>query len=238
MCGRYTIGDVRRLSERFDTSNKIEDIKPSYNVAPSQTNPVIDRKSPNQVEMMKWGLIPSWAKDPKIGYKMINARAESVKDKPSFRKPFRDQRCLVPASGFYEWLKTEKEKIPHYIHLKGKELFAFAGLYEIWKDENGNEVKSYTVITTEPNEVMKKIHNRMPVILKEEDEDKWLRNDTDETVLVELLKPYPDEDMEAYPVSRDVNNPRNNSEDLINKDNTNYDIKFEKAWKKIEKVTK
>lgn len=164
---------------------------------------------------MRWGLIPFWAKDPKIGYKMINARAETVNEKPSFKHSLKNKRCIVPASGFYEWLKSEKQKIPFYIKPKDQEYFSFAGLYDVWKDAEGKEIKSYTIITTTPNIKMAKIHDRMPVILKVADEDKWLDQNTDIDELLKLLKPYPDSEMEIYSVSDLVNSPRNDNKDLI-----------------------
>ncbi|MHB8648359.1 MAG: SOS response-associated peptidase [Thermomicrobiales bacterium] len=212
MCGRYAIvlvGDGT-LQRRFSLEELLDDPAPRYNVAPTQTLPVIVRNSPNRVEMMRWGLIPSWAKDPSIGSKMINARAETVAEKPAFRRPLRGQRCLVPASGFFEWKREGDGKIPHFIHLPDEPLFAFAGLYDIWRDPDGQVVKSYTILTTGPNDLMAGIHNRMPVILRREDEDEWLDPDnTEPEQLLPLLRPYPSHAMEAYPVSRIVNSPMN-----------------------------
>ena len=135
MCGRYTIGVTKKeIIDRFDIQNDFADLKPSYNVAPGTKEPVVYQENVNKVEYMRWGLIPFWAQDPRIGYKMINARAETVADKPSFRKAFKTQRCIVPATGFYEWKIDGKDKIPYFIHLKNKKLFGFAGLYDKWKD--------------------------------------------------------------------------------------------------------
>jgi putative SOS response-associated peptidase YedK len=216
MCGRYTLEPVDQILERFDITGAELELEPNYNVAPTQHMPVVVRNSPNRLEFMQWGLIPFWAKDSKIGYKMINARAESVTDKPSFRKAFVSQRCLVPASGFYEWKKTEQGKVPHFIHLKDEKLFAFAGLYDVWRDEDGREIQTYTIITTEPNELMEDIHDRMPVILRREGEETWIDPEIKDKVRLEsLLVPYPAEEMEAYPVSLMVNNPRNNNDSLV-----------------------
>lgn len=218
MCGRYAIvlaGDGT-LQRRFSLGELGDDPAPRFNVAPTQTLPVITRNSPNRVEMMRWGLIPSWAKDASIGSKMINARAETVAEKPAFRRALRSQRCLVPATGFYEWKRDGDSKAPHFIHLPGEPLFAFAGLYDVWRDPDGQVMKTYTILTTAPNALMTEIHNRMPVILRREGEDDWLdpANSEPETLLP-LLRPYPAEQMAAYPVSRLVNSPANDAPDLL-----------------------
>lgn len=188
-----------------------------YNVAPGYMMPVISKKSPNRAVLMKWGLIPFWAKDPRIGYQMINARAETLKDKPAFRKPLSQFRCLVPANGFYEWKKTQDGKQPFYIRLKSEEMFAFAGLYDQWVDAEGKEIETYTIITTTPNSVVEPIHNRMPAILKKENEEIWLNHqETDINKILALLTPNnTTEEFEAYPVSKAVNKPENDSKDLI-----------------------
>ncbi len=218
MCGRYAIvlaGDGT-LQRRFSLEELRDDPQLRFNVAPTQTLPVITRNSPNRVEMMRWGLIPSWAKDAAIGSKMINARAETVAEKPAFRRPLRSQRCLVPATGFYEWQRDGDRKTPHFIHLPGEPLFAFAGLYDAWRDPDGQTVKTYTILTTEPNDLMASIHNRMPVILRREDEDEWLDpNNTKPEHLLPLLRPYPAGAMAAYPVSRSVNSVRNDAPGLL-----------------------
>lgn len=165
---------------------------------------------------MKWGLVPSWAKDPKIGFGLINARAETLIEKASFRKPLTSRRCLVPSSGFYEWKKTDEGKIPYYIHLKNTPMFAFAGLYDIWIDSEGKEIKSYTIITTTPNSVVADIHDRMPVVMDKRDEDMWIdKEEKDIEKLLSLLTPYKGDDMEAYPVSKAVNKASNDNPDLI-----------------------
>jgi putative SOS response-associated peptidase YedK len=218
MCGRYAIvlaGDGT-LQRRFSLEELPDDPQPRFNAAPTQTLPVVTRNSPNRVEMMRWGLIPSWAKDPSIGSRMINARAETVAEKPAFRKPLRSQRCLVPASGFFEWKREGGGKTPHFIHLPGEPLFAFAGLYDVWRDPDGQVVKSYTILTTEPNDLMADIHNRMPVILRREDEGEWLSpEDTEPEHLLPLLRPYPASEMATYPVSRMVNSPSNDTPDIL-----------------------
>ena len=216
MCGRYTLTHPDKLKQRFGTNNQLE-ISPNFNAAPGQTMPVIvaDGKE-NTIQTMKWGLVPSWAKDPKIGFRMINARSEGIETKPSFRHAFKKQRCLVPADGFYEWEKAETGKIPQYIRLRQGSLFAFAGLWEYWQQPDGSPLHTYTIITTEPNVTVKPIHDRMPVILNPDREDDWLNPDNqDPEFLRTLLKPYPANQMESYPVSTDVNTVANNDGRLI-----------------------
>ncbi|MDQ5826786.1 MAG: SOS response-associated peptidase [Chloroflexota bacterium] len=216
MCGRYTLRTpVDTLAERFEIDDTPSSIAASYNVAPTQgVATVLVEGGKRKLEMLHWGLIPSWADDPSIGNKMINARAETVAEKPSFRKAFRNHRCLVLADGFYEWQKTANGKQPYYIRMEDDSPFAFAGLWERWK--NGSEVRSATIITTDANDIVAPIHNRMPVILHPEDYGLWLDPDFDEKEpLTTLLKPYPAEAMEAYPVSRRVNSPSNNEPSCI-----------------------
>ena len=211
---------MRDLANRYDAySDNDFNLEPNYNVSPSFVMPVITKNSPKKIQFMKWGLIPSWAKDPSIGNKLINARAESILEKPSFKNSFKNKRCLVPATGFYEWKKDENTKIPYYFKPKDDSIFSFAGLYDVWVDAEGKEILSYTIITTEPNELMRPIHNRMPVILRIEDEDKWLYLNSKYSELIDLLKPSESETLEKYQVSSEVNNPRNNSEILIKKYN-------------------
>ena len=218
MCGRYeaAITNLEDLKARFEVQNQLEEDFPLYNVAPGMRMPVITRNSPNSVRMMRWGLIPFWAKDPKIGYKMINARCEGIDKKPSFRKPLASQRCLVPATGFYEWKKDigDKNKQPYYIHLRGGGIFAFAGLYDIWIDAEGYPLETFTIITTQPNKLMADIHNRMPVILSKGDEEKWLDPTTSVQEAMELLDSYPAKEMEAWQVSKKVNKATNSTSPL------------------------
>ncbi len=214
MCGRYSIftpTDILKI--RFNVQ-RAEALKPTYNAAPTQNLPVILNSDPETIQTCRWGLIPSWAKDQKIGNKMINARAETLLQKPSFRTPFKKQRCLVLADGFYEWKETLSGKIPHRISMRDNEPFAFAGIWEVWKTPDGEDVNSFSIITTEPNELMKPLHNRMPVILRKENEGKWLQ-EIDTSEAQKRLEPYPFEDLEAYPISTLVNSPRNNSKDII-----------------------
>ncbi len=214
MCGRYTF-EAEGFYDRFAITNRL-DLKDSYNIAPGSMMPIITKNGVVKAELMRWGLIPFWAKDPKIGYKMINARAESVYEKPAYRRSFQQKRCLVPASGFYEWQQTAKGKTPYYIHLKNNGLFSFAGLYDVWHDAEGKELKTFTIITTTPNKLVEPIHDRMPVMLKERDEQTWIDPAIhDTTRLTAFLSPFPDTNMEAYPVSPMVNSPENNSRLLL-----------------------
>lgn len=217
MCGRYVLTETEAIFDRFDVDDREIELKPRYNIAPGQINPVITRNSPNKIVLMKWGLVPVWAKDEGIGYKMINARAETVADKPAFKRLLKSKRCIVPASGFYEWQKSGKDKIPYYIHRKDNKLFGFAGLYDEWQSPNGELLLTYTIITTSPNELMEQIHDRMPVILEKENESEWLHPDSDINYLQTLLDAYEVNEMEAYIVSKDVNTPRNDDPDLIKK---------------------
>jgi putative SOS response-associated peptidase YedK len=215
MCGRYTFVPTENVAGRFNVDDQQLPLLPRYNVAPTQPMPVVVRNSPNRLVEMQWGLIPSWSKEPQVKFSTINARAETLTTSPVFRGPFKSRRCLVPASGFYEWRKTSDGKQPFYIRLHDGELFAFAGLYDVWHDAEGNELYSYTIITTKPNDVVATIHNRMPVILQRDDEDAWLSKDADPAQLRQLLAPYPADAMEAYMVSRAVNNPANESAGLM-----------------------
>ena len=179
--------------------------------APTQDAPVVvQHKDVRVLKMMRWGLIPSWAKEESVGNRMINARAETIAEKPSFRNSFKRRRCLVLADGFYEWRKLTGggKKIPMRIVLRSKEPFAFAGLWDIWVNPEGEEIESFTIITTEANQLLQDIHNRMPVILREEQEETWLSPEVDAQELLSILKPFPGE-MEAYSVSTLVNSPSN-----------------------------
>lgn len=214
MCGRWATPYTRENIQRhYRVSAPL--FRPSYNIAPGTVETVIVKNGGWKAEQMKWGLVPFWAKDPKIGYKMINARAESIADKPSFRKAFATQRCLIPAGGFYEWRHDGSRKIPYYIRLKNTKIFSLAGLFDTWKDPQGELLKTFTIVTTGANAVMKPIHDRMPVVLPEEYERVWLEEGDTEKLLA-LLRPYPHEDnMDAYPVTSKMNDPSYNEEDDI-----------------------
>lgn len=201
MCGRYEILDGRRIFLRFQVANITPDMLSNLDVRPTQQVPAL--LTDHQLHLMKWGLVPSWAKDPSVGVKMINARAEGIAEKPSFKRPLRTQRCLLPASAFFEWHSeagSKTAKVKYRIARKDGDMFALAGLYDVWKSPNGAELTTCTIITCQPNAVMAPIHNRMPVILKPEDEDAWLDPDmTEVEEITSYLQPCPDELLEALP---------------------------------------
>lgn len=211
MCGRFTFIDIEDIRERFKTEPI--NLKPNYNVAPTQNIPVILN---HQLSMFRWGLIPFWAKDPSIGNKIINARAETVDEKPSFKHSLQRKRCLILADGFYEWKKEGSSKRPYRVTLKDRELFGFAGLWDTWKSSAGDIVNSCTIITTRPNELMEGIYDRMPVILSRNAEHVWLdQSIVDSGFLKSLLVPYPAELMVAYEVSAFVNSVKNNGPECL-----------------------
>lgn len=212
MCGRYSLkADISQLAMRFEFAADDVVHEPAYNIAPTQQVLTVTNDEERRAEYMRWGLIPFWAKDMKIGYRMINARGETVAEKPSFRTALRKRRCLILADGFYEWQKLGgKQKRPMRITLKSDEPFAFAGLWETWKDPEGELIKSCTIITTSANEFLSPIHERMPVILPQEQESFWLDNEVDDPVaLSSVIAAYPDDRMDAFEVSTLVNNTRN-----------------------------
>lgn len=219
MCGRFTLtADPEKIREAFPYVEVPEEIQPRYNVAPTQPVAVIPNNGENKLDFFVWGLIPSWAKDPEIGNRLINARAETLAEKPAFRAAFRRRRCLVLADGFYEWRQEpgSRSKTPMYIRMKDGRPFAFAGLWEGWHSPDGSEILSCTIITTNPNALMQDIHNRMPVILPEAAHRLWLEpGDQDPARLQALLQPYPESEMLAFAVSRAVNSPANESPECI-----------------------
>lgn len=216
MCGRLVcFSPAEKLAEEFKAENTIDELKPSYNVAPTQNVVLVKENGTRVLTHCKWGFVPSWAKDDRIGHKMINARAESVAEKPAFRSAFRNQRCLVAADGFYEWRKG-KVKTPVYIRLKSGKPFGFAGLYSLWRSPEGDEMCTCAIITTEANEALSSLHDRMPAILSREHYDVWLDpNKFDKAKLFSLLVPYDPSEMEWYTVSKKVNTPSYNSPDNI-----------------------
>ena len=216
MCGRYTLTiDIKTIAEKFGVPASLE-TSPRYNVAPTQEVVTIMRNGTSHLALLRWGLIPSWAKDESIGSRMINARAESLAEKASFKGLLRSKRCLVIADGFYEWRQENGFKTPMYITLKNGEPFAFAGLWDQWKSPDGQQVRSCTIITTEPNDVLAPIHNRMPAILLPGAYEDWLNPDMrDEQALSHWLAPYPAEEMTARAVSRQVNDPKREGPELI-----------------------
>lgn len=216
MCGRYTLTtNSQKIAESFGVAPTLS-TQPRYNIAPTQQVVALVRDNTTHLSMLRWGLIPAWAKDESIGARMINARAETLAEKPSFKGLLRRRRCLVLADGFYEWRIEGKEKTPMYITLQNNQLFAFAALWDSWKNPVGEPIQSCTIITTEPNELMASIHNRMPVILRPGAYEDWLNPQLhDEQVLAHWLKPYPTELMKARPVSKLVNNPRNDLAEIL-----------------------
>ena len=218
MCGRYSLkADIAQLAMRFEFAADEAIHEPAYNIAPTQQVLTVTNDGERRASYMRWGLIPFWAKDAKIGYRMINARGETVAEKPSFRTALRKRRCLILADGFYEWQKLGgKQKRPMRIVLKSGEPFAFAGLWETWKDPEGEMVKSCTIITTAANDFLRPIHDRMPVILPQESESFWLDKDVEDPLaLTSVIAPYPDDEMDAFEVSTLVNNTRNKGSEVI-----------------------
>ena len=216
MCGRYTVvADANKLKDRFNADVTDNYVK-RYNAAPSQLLPVITSVNPAGFSFFYWGLVPDWSKNKSISGKLINARADTIAEKVSFRTALHSRRCLVPADGFYEWKKmTKKSKIPYRFILNEQKPFAFAGLWEEYENEEQEMVHTFTIITTEANEVVKPVHDRMPVILTPETEKLWMNNDTSEQELLEILTPYPAGEMGHYAVTSKVNNPANDDPDLI-----------------------
>lgn len=219
MCGRYTIiVTMEELMLRYLTelpTNRYH--TPRYNVAPMQNIPAIIHDGEiNRLGELRWGLVPSWASDDRIGSKMINARAETLLEKPSFKSLIRRKRAIIPADGFYEWKQNGGAKQPMRITLRDGAVFSMAALYDTWISSDGRKISTGTIITTTPNSLMTDIHNRMPVILRPEDEASWLnRGNNDIDHLMSLLQPYPADEMSAYPVSTLVSNVKNDTEQCI-----------------------
>lgn len=218
MCGRFTLHIPPELLAEIFGLIEIPIFPARYNIAPSQKVAVIRQNGDgqNRLDFLRWGLIPSWAEDISIGYKLINARSETVHEKHSFRHAIRYRRGLVPSSGFYEWKQEGKAKKPLYVQMKDGSPMVFAGLWESWKSPEGEAIESCTILTTTSNKLIESLHDRMPVILHPQEYDIWLdREMTDPEKLNPLYKPYPSERMEMYPVSDLVNSPRNDNSDLI-----------------------
>lgn len=225
MCGRYTIiHNVEAIAERFGVSVPPYAIRSSYNVAPTDAVPIIiSDGGRKELLLAQWGLVPFWAKDREIGNRLINARAETLAEKASFKYALSRRRCLIPSDGFYEWQSVDGIKQPYYIRLKSGELFAFAGLWETWESPDGSPLISCAIITVEPNALVAPIHTRMPAILKPDDEPVWLfgspssssRRGALEMDMLRLLRPYPPDAMAAYPVARQVGNPANDTPTCI-----------------------
>ena len=219
MCGRFTLTvDPAELADTFSSYEFPTQFAPRYNIAPTQPVLAIPNDAKNKADFFLWGLIPSWAKDPSIGNKLINARGETLAEKPSFRGGFKYKRCLILADGFYEWkaAASSKTKTPYYIHMKDHRPFALAGLWDIWNSPEGDSLRTCTIITTEPNELMSALHNRMPVILDPNDYNLWLdpAPQTPEK-LIHLIKSFPADAMSARPVSTLVNKPGNDRPECV-----------------------
>lgn len=216
MCGRYSLICTDDLGNRFRVYEPTIARRSRFNVAPSQTMPVVVQREEAELVPMEWGLVPHWVRDPAAAHRPINARAETLTERPMFRGLLRQNRCLVPASGFYEWRRDGTRKQPYYLRLRSADLFAFAGLYDVWHDSDGSALATYTIITTAPNEIVAPLHDRMPAILAREDEERWVEGGPlGPGELREMLAPYPAEEMEAFPVSPRVNSPATDDPSLI-----------------------
>ena len=217
MCGRYALTtNLDELQAAFNFEARDLEYRPRYNIAPTQQSLVVTNDGERRGEYMRWGLVPFWAKDVKIGYRMINAVGETAGTKPAFRAAFRKRRCLVLASGFFEWRKEGKLRIPNYFYQASHAPLAFAGLWETWKSPEGERIKSFTIVTTEANRLIEPIHNRMPAILSDETQALWLDPMTeDPEILGKLLVPAPAEYMDSYQVSELVNSPKNTGPELV-----------------------
>ncbi|BAZ13006.1 hypothetical protein NIES4071_48400 [Calothrix sp. NIES-4071] len=219
MCGRFTLIQAAEVLQDSFNIESVPSLQPRYNIAPTQEVVTVLYDTDNDLRVansLRWGLIPSWSKDPSIASKLINARSETVAEKPSFRSAFKKRRCLIVADGFYEWQRTEGKKQPFRFQLQEKQPFGFAGLWEQWQSPDGEEIDTCTILTTAANDLMAPIHDRMPVILKPEDYDLWLDPQMqDPKMLQPLLQPFSTEAMTAYPVSTIVNSPRNNTPECI-----------------------
>jgi len=218
MCGRYRLSRRKQIIEEyFDTTPWEDDWSPRFNIAPTQSVPVIRQhpKEPvRQVSLMKWGLVPNWARDASIASGTINAKSETAAEKPAFRDPFKFRRCLIPADGFYEWKRSGSSKQPYCFEVNEGELFAFAGLWDGWKDSSGSWIKTCSILTTTPNAVTSAIHDRMPVILQQDNYNLWLDPGMNVVQVVsELLKPYDAKSMRSYPVSSRINHVANDDEE-------------------------
>ena len=224
MCGRFTLTqDIQTIARTIMSPRTVAipstlQVGPRYNIAPTQDVIAVINNGSLHLDMLRWGLIPSWSKEENVGSRMINARAETLAEKPSFKRLLHGKRCLVVTDGFYEWRQESgtKSKTPMYITLKNKEPFAFAGLWDSWRSPDGQQVRTCTIVTTEPNELLATIHNRMPAILAPEGREIWLDSSLhDERALLPLLVPYKTDEMAARPVSRLVNDPRYEGAELI-----------------------
>lgn len=220
MCGRFSLTVPERFFSRTFAIQNVPEMQPDYNIPPGVDIWAVRSHSGSQtakVARLRWGLIPHWAKDSKIGNSLINARAETAAEKPAFRDSLSSRRCLIPADGFFEWKRDGKRRTPYYIHQKDHQPFAFAGLWDRWIAPNGRPLETCTILTTEPNNLMRPLHNRMPVILDETKMAGWLQDPYPISEIRELFLPYPSDQLEAYPVSVLVNHPENNDPSCLEK---------------------
>lgn len=217
MCGRFVrSSSIREIADYFNIGHHSFEVAPSYNVAPAQDIIIMNNQGVKQLVKCHWGFVPSWARDLSMGHNMINARSETVAEKPAFRAAFRKQRCLVIASGFYEWQKEKGKKVPVYVSLKSGNPFGFAGLYNVWASPEGKKMCTCTILTTEANDLLTAIHDRMPVIIPPGKEDSWLDPEVENIELLKgFLGPFPSKEMVITRVSDRVNSPKYNSPDNI-----------------------
>jgi putative SOS response-associated peptidase YedK len=216
MCGRYTFQPTEEFYRWFNIANRLDGLVARYNIAPSQLVPVIIAQSPRRIMLMRWGLIPHWAKEEKTAYKMINARMETLTQRPAFRSLLTANRCMIPASGYYEWKAEARGKTPYYIQPTSHEFFAFAGLYDVWTNPDGEEIHTFTIITKDADGLVAQLHNRMPVILDRDLEDAWLDTEiTSTSDVLGILERSAGVILDAYPVSRMVNKPSVDGKELI-----------------------
>ncbi len=232
MCGRTSITKTEKeLEERFHATFYSEELErynplPNYNVAPTHYVPVITSDDPEHFHIFKWGLLPFWAKDKKIAYKMINARIETILEKNAYKKAVESRRCLVPMDGFYEWQRSGKKKLPYRIVTKDQEIFSVAGIWEKWKSPEGEDIYTFSIITKSPTSIMEGIHDRMPAILLPEQEKLWLDPEISGRDAVQMVIDYPPDQMEAYRVSTKVNSVRENEKSLIDAISENKNTLF------------
>lgn len=217
MCGRFTITKgLTHWAEYAGYAAPETEFGPRFNICPGQFAPVALLEDGKRIiKLMRWGLVPFWAKDEKIAYKTINARAETLWERASFKHAVKRRRCLILADGFYEWKKAEDGKLPYYIYMANRDMFAMAGLWEKWDNGDDSPLHTFTIVTTMPNELVSKVHNRMPVILSAQAQEAWLNPDTPQAELGQLLAFYPAGEMGIHPVDRAVNNPKNDNPNLV-----------------------
>lgn len=224
MCGRFAQrSDPKRLAKEFKVA-EVPQVEARYNIAPTQEILAVrELADGREMAFFKWGLVPSWAKDLSVGARLINARSETVEEKPSFREAFKKRRCIIPADGFYEWQRTGGRKQPFFFRMRDEHPFGFAGLWERWEGKDGQAINSCTILTTGANEVLRPVHDRMPVILHADEYEMWLDTDVRKLDLIkEMLRPYPAEELTSYPVSTAINSPRSQGAELIEQMPVNF----------------